>query len=696
MNSRHFSLLFLTLFLSLNSLSGLASDGKHVLQNYSSLLYQFNQGESPELQAGRIDHYLSGAKNYLNEFDGDREDQEYQAVSSSVAKLKAFQLLFNRQYQQLPLFTDYPEYQELLKTILTGAINSSPKLIWREDNKPLNRPSTDLSQLSPHLIIMDLLAQGPTLKEKEEELQARLNFIRAMIDDSRIKNQLALWTIDSVLLGQDLECRFVDRQIQERCQVVQNIISRDRSFDSMSSEDLVATILQYRHEAKLALEEEIDEQEFFNPNMGRDALKLAALPSVEKRFPRHMAALNKIKQLKSVQILAAEYTNSKEMNRLTSPMISLYCETKTYPALRNCGYVMAKESVLQFSPSAIERSIERLKKQIATEDLRLNNLAKRIDQLQRLAKKPLQASVSNYEVIQQVKQQQSVTKEINLLILKEIQIRPQAFGAALMDFPQFIPTLSSNLLKVIDSINADQFKENLIAVGVIAALVGTSFITVPVGVATGLAITVYEIIHYNHKYQDYQMKRNATSIEMIEYQYKDLALSAEEFSLLETRFSEMQQKMEYYRRNTYFAAAGLISAPIALGHVVHGSSGKLSSLLENMKFMEKFSAQLAQSERYKKRVERLMHFVGIVHPEQLFSATLKLRRYIQEARSLSEIFLVHRLHHLIKRPEQLHLLERAFAGASYFVKALDNQEMREELFMLMLEIEETPSNYFSE
>lgn len=694
MNIRHFSSLIITLALSFLSLSGFAHEGEEILQNYATLLHRYNQAESPELQAGNIDHYLSGAKNYLKEFDGDSNDQEFQAISTSVAKLKAFQLLFNRQYQQLPLFSNYPEYQELLKTILAGAINSSPKLSWHDGSNQFNRPSTDLTQLSPNLIIMDLLSRGKDLKT--EEIDTRLNFIRAMVDDSRLKNQLALWTIDYVLLARQLECRYVDRQVQARCQVVQNIISRDDSFSPISSDDLVATIKEYRQEAQLALEEELNEQELFKPYTRNNALELATLPSVEKRFPRHIAALNKIKQLKAVQILGAEYSNKIEMNRLSSPMIQLYCETKTYPALRNCGYIRVKRSSEKLSTQLIEKSIEKLKEQIANENKRLTKLVEKADALLRQAHMPFKAMVSNYEVVQQVKQQQHIAKEIDKLILKEIQIRPQAFGAALIEFPQFIPTLSSNLLKVIDTINADQLKENLIAVGIIAALVGTSFITVPVGITTGLAITVYEIIHYNNKYQDYQMKRNATSIEMIEYQYKDLNLSAEEFSLLETRFMEMQEKMEYYRRNSYLAAVGLISAPIALGHVVSASSGKISSLLDNIKFVEKITAQLAKSERYQKRIVRLMNFAGITHPDQLFSALLKLRRYIQEARSLSEIFLVHRLHHLIKRPEQLHLSERSFAGANYFVKALDNQEMSKELFKLMLEIEETPSNYFSE
>ncbi len=668
-----------------------------VVNNYAKLLHHYNQSESLEVQAARIDQYLKHAKGYLKENPQNDQSDEYQLIEGSVYKLKAFQLLFNRQQQQLTYFSEIPEYQEFLKIILAGAMNSSPNLTWKEQSnlsQNYDREILDLANLSNGLSIHDLFPDHRSLEgASKENAEVRLQFLASMISDSKLKNQLAAWTLQFVFEGRTPDCRYIDQQVNQRCHIIRQILDLDQSFTPVDYEELIGTIMEYREEAKRALKEELQRDEMFSASRDQSTIRRVNLPPIEKRFPKHLAALTKIKNLRAIQILRAEKQAQKVIAKLTTPMITLHCEMATYPALRNCGYKLVETTAPALS---IGQSINNLKQQIVNEENRLQIVLTHIQSLRKRLNSKIKLAGNNYLLAQEISKEKNIGKEIDGLIIKEIQIRPQSFGAALMDHPQFIPSLSSSLLRVIDTINTKELKENLISIGVIAALIGTSFVTAPVGVAAGLVITVYEMIHYNGKYAEYEVKRNTTAIEMIEYQYKDLNLSREEFNILEQRFSAMQKKMEYYQMNSYLAAAGLITAPIALGHFIDAGGGKFAAILENFKFAEKWTAQFSSSSKMNSRVQKIMHLAGIEHPDQLLTAMMKLRRYIQEARNLSEVFLIHRLHHLLKRPEQLHLTERSFAGAQYLKKAMASKELEKDILQLLLEIESTPTNYFAE
>lgn len=692
----HFLLISLTLTqLITGPVIAQSLTGDDVLQAYGQLLKEYNRSEGVELQANRVDQYLAEAKEYLREHQEERGNDDFQAIEYSVKKLKTYQYLFNTQHNALRLEETNENFHLLSDDILIGAMNSSPKSLF--DHRNFDFQALNLASFATDGKEEVLFTKKTRAFDLEFE-KKRISFIRSMVNDSLIKNQLATWTLDYVFNQKEVECRYVDMQVQQRCQVVANLLHTDKGFEYTDPLKLFMKIIEIRSRAEDALERNFDNsEEFHEDNYNRDALERLSLPSVEKRFPEHIQILNEIKKLKQLQLLRADPRAKRLVDQLATPMVSKYCQTRNYPAVANCGYKRQRGEIKNFNPKFIQQSLARIYVQISDEKSRLSNLRKNLDYLEGKAENPLKdVAVSNYQVYNSYNKVLQISSDIDSIILKEVSINPQSLGAALMDHPTFIAKLPSSLFSMLEKLDSKQFQENLVSVGVIVALVGSSFITVPIGVGLGLTITVYEIAHYSAKQNEYRQKRDAASVELIEYQLKDLDLNQREITILSERFDSFQNKYEYYRMNAYFAAVGLISAPIALGHIINASSNKLTSILDNIKFLEKLVDKYNSSSEFQAMFQQLLAITKIKHPDQLLSALMKLRRYIQEARTLSEALFIHRLHHLIKHPERLHLTERSFAGAAYLQKLLVSEDVRGHILTLLEQIESTPSNYFNQ
>ncbi len=681
--------------------------------SYAELAFNFNASGAPEIEAEKVDQFLVQAKSFLKE-NKDSDSTEYKLVESMVQKIKVYQFLFNQFHGNMPTGDGRPEiYNELAYQALRGAFGANPKprkLLIFEDDHNFDGQIKSLADITEGLTPTSFFIMGdPTdVKDFPSLIKKKIMFLQAMAKDSRKKNMIAKWSLDYSFKGREIDCQSVSEEFINQCEVTKILIERNPDLVPTSIEEVTDQINEHLTQARKYLSEELDPNQLFQlfrdkydpmANIKMNELNLV-VPKVTEKFPMHTMELQKILTVHGLKLLESHPKIHKELQWLTLPHLQRTCDINPFKRdAFNCGYKSrgkyGKSTVSLFSRKLLQEALNDTYQKIEDEESRLIDLEKRLENLLSEDYKTIPSYGSNRAWIKHYTEQKRVNKELNKKMIVEIERRPQSYGAALMEMNEFIPMASFQLISMVEEINTKQFYSNLKSVGVITALIASAFMTGPVGIAAGLAISVYEIIEYSSKTKDYKSKAAAATIDFIDAQTGGM-LSDDELNFLGERINHLEEKVKKYRMYTYFAAAGLMSAPISFGMLLAKSSGKVQIMLENIKYLEKFAKLFGQSNKVQSKVIRIMHTLGIKDPTNFFMNLMQTRKHLMEIHGLTTAILIKNTHKLIKNPERIHLAERAFAGTDYFKKAIGNTAIANDILTTMGEIEYDNVNFFSE
>ncbi|MCK5884786.1 MAG: hypothetical protein KAG61_13940 [Bacteriovoracaceae bacterium] len=685
---------------------------KSPLESYAELAFKFNATGSPEIEAGKVDAFLKDAKEYLLD-NADKNSTEYILTEAMVKKLKVYQYLFNKIHSSPPATGQADIHNEITYQTLRGAFNSNPKnrdvIIFEKGDSDLDLQINKLSDITELLTPASFfILENPTdINDFPALIKKKTLFLKEMARYSRKQNMIAKWTLDYTFRDKEIDCGDVEEEFVNQCQIAKLLIEKNTALRPTSTYKMTTQINNALAKARRELQKELKPKEEFKlfrdkyDRIGKVTPKNIDenFPKAVERFTSHMAELQTISEIHGLSLLQAHPDLNKEIKWLKSPHLKRKCDITPFLSLRgeiNCGYTAfgkyGKDSEKMFSIDLLERILEETYEKIDSEEKRLAEFEEKLNQF--YEEKLSKVSERTHPRIRsrRLRRQNSINSDLNNMMTSEIELRPQSYGAALMEMNEFIPMVNSHINEITHKINVNDFNKNLKSAGVITALIASAFITGPVGMAIGLAITFYELVDYSSKEADYKIRAATATIEFIDLQTRG-ALNKDELNLLSSRIISLEEKVKSYRMYTYFAAAGLISSPIVLGNVISKTTSKLQSMLENIKFFEKFAYSIHNSSSIKQKIFHYMDTLGIQDPSAFISNMMRARKHLMTLDKFSSSILID---DIISHPEKMRLIKSALAGSGELIELIKNPSLTRDILRTMAKIEAVEVNFFTE